>query len=366
MQPLINASYYYDPVIFQQEQTNLFENQWNFAGLTSEVANHNDYLQVNLGSQSIIIHNFSGELKAFQNICTHRFCQIHSESHGNRPLQCPYHGWTFDRLGIPVGIPDSTSFECLDLEARNKLNLKNWNLEICGCFIFIKRNNDGINLASFLDKYYSCIQTFSKAIGEKIFKETTLVDINWKVILENTLEGYHVSSVHVDTFGKFNIESPEFTYDSYHSSYQNTSKDDSERRWLQIKRIFEHIEINKDIYLHQLIFPGLTFGFSQGISFFIQMLRPVSSIKTEITNYVFIGCLHKILSPAEEEIKKVFSNYIGNFYRQIFIEDRQICEKIQRGITSINIDDVARYKGVFSNHEQRIYSFHQSYLNLMQ
>jgi phenylpropionate dioxygenase-like ring-hydroxylating dioxygenase large terminal subunit len=364
MQPLISANYYYDPDILQQEQTNLFENQWNFAGLTSEVANHNDYLQVNLGSQSIIIHNFSGELKAFQNICTHRFCQIHSEGHGNRPLQCPYHGWTFDRSGVPVGIPDPGSFDCLDLETRNKFKLKNWLLDTCGSFIFIRKIDDGVSLQDYLGEYNSQILLFSKSIDSMIFSSKTIVDANWKVLLENALEGYHVNSVHSNTFGKFNIENPKFAYEKYHSCYQSSSTD-IDKKWSRIKSLFVSRDIDKNIYCHQFIFPNLNFTFSQGISFSLQVIRPLNAAQTQVVNHVFITRSNQIPSPVEEEILDIFRKSTSNFYQQVFAEDKQICEKIQKGISSISTKDLDEYQGTLSDHEQRVHAFQKTYFEFM-
>jgi phenylpropionate dioxygenase-like ring-hydroxylating dioxygenase large terminal subunit len=364
MQPLISAKYYFDPDIFKQEQTDIFEKQWNFVGLTNEVCNHNDYLKINFGNISIVIHNFSGELKAFDNICTHRFCQIHADNSGNRPLQCPYHGWTFDQAGIPVGIPDAGSFECIDLKTRHAFKLKNWLLETCGSFIFVKKYDDGVTLEDYLGEGFSQILMFCKAIGKEVFKGSVNVDANWKVILENTLEGYHVNSIHKNTFGKFNIENPEFSYDQNHSYYQSASTD-IDKKWQRIKKIFKDREINKDIYYHQLIFPNLTFGFSQGISFFIQVIRPATSKKTQISNYVFVACLTHDLSSPEKAIAEVLNDSISNFYQQVFLEDKQICEQIQKGVNSITTNNDDEYKGILSNHEQRIYAFHQAYLALM-
>jgi phenylpropionate dioxygenase-like ring-hydroxylating dioxygenase large terminal subunit len=364
MQPLLSADYYCDPEIFKKEQINLFGNQWNFAGLTSEVANHNDYLQVNLGSQSIIIHNFSGELKAFQNICTHRFCQIHSESHGNRPLQCPYHGWTFDRSGIPVGIPDPGSFDCLDPETRNKFKLKDWLLDTCGSFIFIKKIDDRVSLEDYLGEYKSQILSFSKSIDSIIFSNEMIVNANWKILMENALEGYHVNSVHSNTFGKFNIENPEFAYENYHSYYQSSSTDIN-KKWSRIKGLFVNRKIDKDIYHHQLIFPNLNFTFSQGISFSLQIIRPINVTQTQVINQVFIARANQIPSPVEEEMLCVFRKSTSNFYQKVFAEDKQICEKIQKGISTISIKDLDEYQGILSDHEQRVYAFQKTYSKLM-
>ncbi len=364
MHPLISTKYYLNSDIFQQEKSFLFQNTWTFAGLTSEVSKHNDYLQINLGNQSVVIHNFSGELKAFDNICTHRFCQIHTDIKGNRPLQCPYHGWAFDRSGVPVGIPDSGSFDCLDSQVRYNLKLKNWLLATCGSFIFIKQSDDGISLENYLGEALSQILIFSNAIGNQIFDDRITVNANWKIVVENTLEGYHVNSVHSDTFGKFSIENPKFTHQKYHSSYRSTSTD-IDKKWRRIKRLFVDREIGEDFYNHQLIFPNLNFAFSQGISFFIQIIRPVSIEQTQVINYVFIANLNRVLSQVEEEIVSVFSNSIGKFYEQVFLEDKQICEQIQRGISSINAYDFKNYKGILSSHEQRIYTFHQAYIDLM-
>jgi phenylpropionate dioxygenase-like ring-hydroxylating dioxygenase large terminal subunit len=63
-----------------------------------------------------VLQNFKGEIRAFANICSHRFNRIQTEPRGNRPLMCAYHGWNFDESGFPRGMPRREGFDLSDRE----------------------------------------------------------------------------------------------------------------------------------------------------------------------------------------------------------------------------------------------------------
>jgi phenylpropionate dioxygenase-like ring-hydroxylating dioxygenase large terminal subunit len=50
----------------------------------------------------------------FQNICTHYFKRIQTEESGNRSLLCEYHGWNYNKEGIPR-LPERNAFNETEL-----------------------------------------------------------------------------------------------------------------------------------------------------------------------------------------------------------------------------------------------------------
>ncbi|MDG3443022.1 Rieske 2Fe-2S domain-containing protein [Nitrospirillum amazonense] len=101
---------------------------WIKLGDAASVAGHGDYLTGRAPDAAgaaipVVVQNFQGALKAFRNVCSHRYALIHDQPCGRGLLRCPYHGWVYDAAGVPIGIPFDDSDFHLDAEARRRLAL---------------------------------------------------------------------------------------------------------------------------------------------------------------------------------------------------------------------------------------------------
>jgi phenylpropionate dioxygenase-like ring-hydroxylating dioxygenase large terminal subunit len=357
MKTLILPSFYSDPHVFERERRILFQKLWNFAGLTTDLENHNDYICKEIGGKSIVIQNFQGELRAFDNVCSHRFSRIRQDPQGNGSLQCPYHGWIYSKDGIPVGIPHQQGFDEMSDCLKESLKLEEWLVEKCGLFIFIKRFDDGINLKSFLGGIYDKIIEFSEAIGQKADCYQTSINANWKIVVENTLESYHVWFVHANSLAKNGPVEEQYYLHSPHSTYFSKPQK-TDKKWQRFISNFSDRKLHIDGYQHYLVFPLLTLATFSGMSLSIHSMNPLSPLETKVTNYTFMGRLND--SRLEQILFDMNSQSTANLTRQTWSEDQPICEQVQLGISSIE-----NRSGIFNREEQRVYEFHKAYVNLM-
>ena len=83
----IPADFYSRGDVFQRELDAVFQPSWLCVGLAHNLREHNDFITYHIGQRQIVVQNFHGELKAFKNVCSHRFSRIQCEQRGNRPLQ---------------------------------------------------------------------------------------------------------------------------------------------------------------------------------------------------------------------------------------------------------------------------------------
>ncbi|WP_044564337.1 Rieske 2Fe-2S domain-containing protein [Azospirillum sp. B4] len=102
--------------------------RWVDLGPAAAVAAHGDYLtgtapDARGAAIPVVAQNFQGALKAFRNVCSHRYALIHDQPCGRGLLRCPYHGWVYDAAGVPIGIPFDDSDFHLDATARQRLAL---------------------------------------------------------------------------------------------------------------------------------------------------------------------------------------------------------------------------------------------------
>ena len=130
MNTLIPPAAYHSPEAFAAEQTKLFQRTWACVGFQRDLQKHNDFISREVGGLSVVVHNFNGELKAFHNVCSHRFNRIHTAPKGNRPLQCAYHGWIYDSAGLPSAIPKRPRFDDLTPERICGLRLASWSVAL--------------------------------------------------------------------------------------------------------------------------------------------------------------------------------------------------------------------------------------------
>ncbi|WP_377806359.1 Rieske 2Fe-2S domain-containing protein (plasmid) [Azospirillum sp. A29] len=122
------------------------ETCWFHLCMAADLAGPNAFVTTRVGTVPLVAQNIKGRVVAFRNVCTHRFAVIHGEPSGCGPLRCPYHGWSFDADGVPVGLPfNPTDFQ-LEAEGRRRLALHPASLARCGRLVFIRVAADGPSL----------------------------------------------------------------------------------------------------------------------------------------------------------------------------------------------------------------------------
>ncbi|WP_109073541.1 MULTISPECIES: Rieske 2Fe-2S domain-containing protein [unclassified Azospirillum] len=122
------------------------ENCWFHLCMEDDLASPNAFVTTRVGAVPLVAQNIKGRVVAFRNVCTHRFAVIHGEPSGCGPLRCPYHGWSFDADGVPVGLPfNPTDFQ-LEAEGRRRLALHPASLARCGRLVFVRVAPDGPSL----------------------------------------------------------------------------------------------------------------------------------------------------------------------------------------------------------------------------
>ncbi len=359
MRTLTFTDDYRDRALFDLERDHIFESNWHFAGFARDVAGHQDYLVAPVGGKSIVVQNFQGELKAFLNVCTHRFSAIRRECRGNGPLQCQYHGWVFDGRGIPSGISQIKEFDDITPQRREELALERWDTEQCGELIFVRKSGAGTGtLREFLGEAWHRTEAIGSALGERIDCNRMIVNANWKVAVENTLESYHVRSVHPTSFALLQAETTEFGFQGPHSSWSASIEPGMGKKLVKLTRMLG-VPSAFEGYFHQLIFPDLTLATTSGMTYSIQTFLPLTTGSTEFTSHVFAG--RSAGGPSKNELLIQSCAPAVEFNRKVFEEDRVVCEEVQRGIEQAP----GGKAGELSREERRVADFQRVWAQLI-
>lgn len=352
---------YHSPDVFTREADRLFGSGWHFACLSSEVANDRDFVCVDYPADSIVVQNFKGAIKAFQNVCTHRFNKIQTEDRGNRPLTCGYHAWSFDSTGFPAGMPKKAQF--LAEGARpESLCLTRYQVELCGKFLFVAVGDPDQSLREQLGTFYGVLEEISRHIGAETHFEAVPHAANWKLLVENVVECYHCAVAHTETFipagfGKLPLEKVVIRGD--HSSCHFPRMADA-RDGLR-KRMFSHLasrEFSHDSFYHIFIFPNLFIASTEGMSFYVGHAIPVGPEQSLLRLRYLAPNLEFTAGQRQRQDKiSQETNAIG---LRLVAEDRAILENVQKGIR------IADKPGRLGADEVRVQAFMDSYMAIME
>lgn len=361
MNSLIPPSYYTDPQIFERE-LRLFERVWRIVGIRELAANDEDWFTTRIGARSVVVQNFEGELRAFANVCSHRWSQLRLEGSGNGMLQCQYHGWIYNKEGIPYSIPRKPRFDSMTEQRKCELALERYELEPCGRLLFARRKSDkgGPTLREYLGPMFELFERVSTGLGPVVDTEQRVWAANWKVCMENLLEAYHIPFVHKETLNPLGIgQTGTLTFEGDHAVYE--SPIDEERR-AAFDKMDQGVLKNRTFrvpgWYHLYAFPVSTIATTYGASFNIPQFIPLAPDKTLFINHVF-GCNVPNATARERAVISALNGSVAASHRQVFQEDEGICARVQLGLPDATVG------GVLSEDETRLHLFHASYMKAM-
>jgi phenylpropionate dioxygenase-like ring-hydroxylating dioxygenase large terminal subunit len=195
-------AYYTDPAVLALERAHLFAKEWICIGRAEEVASPGDFMTFQLCDEPLIaVRGKDRTIRVLSNVCRHRGTVL-IEGRGNRQrLACPYHHWSYDLDGRLVGAPHMEGHRSFD---RSSCRLPLFPTEEWHGFLFVSLAADPAPLAPRL-------QPLERLIGNYHMEEMRLRHladevwpVNWKCMIENFMEGYHLSPLHRTTLHKVN------------------------------------------------------------------------------------------------------------------------------------------------------------------
>ena len=191
-----------DEDVFERERGRIFDRSWLYVGHESEIAKSGDWKVRRVGGRNLIFcRDLDGEVQLYFNTCPHRGTTIcRAEDEGNaRFFQCFYHAWTFNLKGELTGIPDPSAYPEADFRERYTLRRPAHHAELRG-FHFVAYDPDAGSLADHLGAAadYILMMTEHSEKGIKMIPGTQEYSVraNWKMAVENALDGYHFSPTH--------------------------------------------------------------------------------------------------------------------------------------------------------------------------
>ncbi len=201
----VHRSVFTDERYLEREKKTIFTNGWLYVGHASEVRNPGDFItRTIVGERLIMCRDTGGELRVFFNSCRHRGALVCREPSGNTArFRCLYHAWTYRNSGELVAVAERASFpEGFSLEDNG---LESPRFEVYRDFVFLTFGADASPLQDYLAPvlpYLDSIVDQSLTGDMEVLMGSHLYRMggNWKLIVENSLDGYHGFAVHQTYF----------------------------------------------------------------------------------------------------------------------------------------------------------------------
>ena len=198
----VSGRLYYDPIVFEEELEKIWYRDWIYVAHTSEVPEPGDYVTRRIGLQPLIVAcDEDGEINLLLNRCMHRgntVCQ--SERGSAHVFRCAYHGWTYNNRGVLAGVPYAAGYD--GAFRREDYRLASVpRMAIYRGLIFASMSSSGVTLEQRLGNAARLIDQFAdqSPAGEVVLRSGVLKHLykgNWKMALENSVDGYHPNILH--------------------------------------------------------------------------------------------------------------------------------------------------------------------------
>lgn len=335
---------------YDREVQNLFRDAWHFVGLKSEFQ-EGQFRTLALLSYPLIIWQKDGELHTFLNVCSHRSSMLSDKLCGQAEhLKCQYHGWEYSSSGETRKIPDSTSFRPL---SRDMASLKKYRTGTVGDLVFVNLADESCSLAEYLGPGYAmCQEWFSPAWGLTLATEQD-VPGNWKLLIENVLENYHLTEVHGQTFKSLPPEeacqhelAEKWTLYTEHGMGEHSHL----RRMADVLYRILKIDPPPGIEVFHC-FPHQVFV-RMGLHTWVQAAIPEGP-KRARNVWRFFHYRGTKPSPSGRIVAQILKIWGKRFFTRVLGEDAAILPAVQKGLDAPE----APVGGLISTREERIFQF---------
>ena len=254
----MNPKFYFDQEIFDREFNKIF-NKTAFvceADLLGESDSYYSYL--NFG-RPVTARKYGEEFQLIENICLHRSNVIDPIGHGNRDYKCNYHGWNYENNGELNRAP-MVELNCIHKRKLNSNELKKYK-----GLLFVDESGE-------VEKEIELVDSLNYLDCGTFYRSELVHECNWKLMVENVVESYHVSFAHPESFVPTGIT----------STSDISSKYNGRSSYFEIFNKFKNITIDQPSrnYHHAYIFPNLFLSVSAGLVGFMGHVVPISPEKT--------------------------------------------------------------------------------------
>ena len=340
--------------LLRLEREQIFSKEWICVGREGELQAPGDYFVTEVNMVPVIMtRDHNNDLQALVNVCRHRMARIAKGAGTTRVFTCPYHSWAYDLDGRLINAPkmEDKQFD------QSQCSLQRLRVETWLGFVFVNLDADAESLAPRLSPLEEHLENFHI---ERMVPTSKKVDVwksNWKVLVENFLEVYHIESLHRDTlFALGGAESarPGYQSDDYNFYlYAPHNEDDDYDAGELVKPgvLLENTDLTEFELVHSpigCVYPNFLIAVSWfGGSYIVPQPLSNGEIRVELGHFGPVAGIEFNSEASEETAIAKLNNYATN------VEDRAVVESIY----SSAVSGYGKVGPLHVKHEETIYNF---------
>ncbi len=315
----LHAQCYTDPAMVAVDRRWIFDRGWQLVAHVCQLREPGDHAIADLGGLPVIaVRGADGVVRVMHNVCRHRAGPLaQCDGLGAKSLRCRYHGWTYSldgQLRTATEMAGAADFDVADIRLP-QLAVRVW---------------QGMVFAAVDEAMAPPFEAFVAGIDARIGQGRALQDhgletyrhhhrvgydiaCNWKVYVDNYLEGYHVPHVH-----------PELNRLLDYRSYVTETAE-----WYSFQ--FSPLESGEGLYgsgdaLYYWLWPNTTLNILPGRLQTNRIIpKGVDRCRVEFDFYY---------APDDSDAGRARRDADLSFSDVVQDEDIGICEDVQRGLAS--------------------------------
>lgn len=304
------------------EQQSVFSNNWILVGYRHQFVRTGDVKPVEVaGLPLFLLCDEADRIVAFHNVCRHRNLRlIDTDGNCGKLIRCPYHSWGYDLCGRLRNAP---YFGGAMRELPSDFDLADNGLVPVNCevwhdWIFVNLSAQPTSFEDFLAPLKR--QLGATEVADYIPVATIEfgeVACNWKLLVENFIEPYHVQFVHRKT-----TEQPledHYTVIDGHcvGSAVELGAEQQARADLSALGVTSH-------YL--TLFPAFIMGTYQPDQMGVYLHVPLGPDRTRQTRVIYT---HREANYSDAQIQQ-----LTELWHKVHLEDHAMCIRMQAGRAS--------------------------------
>lgn len=211
---------YVEPAFLALERERVFRRAWLCAGPARHLRVPGDYVTFDASGEALVLwRDTDGALRAFHNTCRHRGTRLLEGPTGHvKAIRCPYHDWKYALDGRLRHIPGQDGFDGrIDRASLSLLPVRaaEWAGQL-----WVTLSDTAPPLLDTLGTLVDELRPYRLEEMRPIQEVTWTESLNWKAVLDNATESYHLPFVHGGSVDRHVSERPEFT--TYGDHYRLT------------------------------------------------------------------------------------------------------------------------------------------------
>ena len=180
----------------EKEWENVWTKTWLIMVRAEEMPEPGDFFVEEVGRESILIaRQQDGTIKAFYNVCQHRGNKLVAVSEGSlAAFTCPYHSWRYELDGRCSRVQDPEDFP--GGNPCPEASLPEIACEVFAGFVWINMDQGCAPLREALGAIWDEWQVYPLESMTRVQATSIRMPCNWKLILDNFHETYHLPTAH--------------------------------------------------------------------------------------------------------------------------------------------------------------------------